>query len=217
MNKVALISLRNDFINDRLERRDSLDIEIYSLVLELGFIPILIPNEPNITNYFNIVFKEENIGLVLFTGGNDLYQFDKEKNTNIYKKRDELEINLIKYCISNSIPILSICRGFQLIANYLGANIEKIENHININHEVNFINSKEKIIVNSFHNYCLKNKNLPIQIHPLATYKLDNTIEAFKTKSPFKSLNIMWHPERENGAKFKTLDLIKDSLFDNIN
>ena len=37
MKKFALISLRNDLILDRDERRDSIDIEIYNLVLDLGY------------------------------------------------------------------------------------------------------------------------------------------------------------------------------------
>ena len=47
----------------------------------------------------------------------------------------------------------------------------------------------------------------------LAIQKLDNTLEAFTTTKPFKSINLMWHPERKNGAKIKSLDLIKNFLF----
>ena len=124
MKKFALISLRNDLIIDRNERRDSIDIEIYNLVLELGYIPILLPNEPIIIDYFEIIFKEKNIGLVLFSGGNDILKFKDNKNSNSYFKRDSTELKLINYCIAKTIPILSICRGFQLIASYLGGNIE---------------------------------------------------------------------------------------------
>ena len=215
MQKFALITLRNDHIVGRGENRDSLDIEVYSLVLDLGLIPILVPNLPSLTIYFDRLLKKENIGLVLFSGGNDLLKFKKEIGTNVYKKRDELELNMIKYCTINSIPIFSICRGFQFIANYFGANIERLEGHINVNHEIYIENSKEKILVNSFHSFGLKYKNLPIQIKPLAIHKSDNSIEAFTTKEPFNSLNIMWHPERNNGAKLKTCNLIKEFLFTN--
>ena len=211
--KLALITLRNDYIGKRNERRDSLDIELYNLVSELGLVPVLIPNIPNFTTYFDLLLKKENIGLVLFSGGNDLLKFEKEIGTNTYKKRDELELNMIEYCTKNSIPILSICRGLQFIANYLGVNIEKIEGHINSKHEIYIENSYDNFIVNSFHSYGIKNNNLPIQINPLAINKLDNTVEAFTTIKPFKSFNLMWHPERKNGAKMKSLDLIKKFLF----
>ena len=213
MQKFALITLRNDYIDGRQERRDSLDIELYDLVLELGFIPILIPNVPNLTIYFDRLFKKENIGLVLLSGGNDLLKFKKDIGTNTYKKRDELELNIIKYSIENSIPILSICRGFQFIANYFGANIEKIDGHVQAKHIINIENSNDNFLVNSFHSYGLKYNNLPKQIKPLAINKLDNTVEAFTTKKPFKSLNLMWHPERKHGAKIKTLVIIKKFLF----
>ena len=149
MKKFALISLRNDLIIDRNERRDSIDTEIYNLVLELGYVPILLPNEPKIIEYFELIFKENNIGLVLLTGGNDIYKFKDNNNSNSYLKRDQTELNLIDYCIMKSIPILSICRGFQLITSYLGGNIEKIEGHINIKHKVSLINLKEDEVLNS--------------------------------------------------------------------
>ena len=212
MKKFALISLRNDLIVNRKERRDSIDIEIYNLVFELGYIPILLPNEPTITDFFELIFKENNIALILLTGGNDIDKFKNKNGSNLYFKRDKLELNLIDYCISKSIPILSICRGFQLIANYLGGNIEKIEGHVDIVHEISLINLKEKINVNSFHSYGLKNNKLPSMIKPFALYKKDNTIEGFTTIEPFKSFNIMWHPERANGSRVKTLKLIKSFI-----
>ena len=52
-----------------------------------------------------------------------------------------------------------------------------------------------------------------MQINPLAINKLDNTVEAFTTINPFKSLNLMWHPERKNGAKIESLNLIRKFLF----
>ena len=213
MQKFALITLRNDYIDGRQERRDSLDIELYDLVLELGFIPILIPNVTNLTIYFDRLFNKDNIGLILLSGGNDLLKFKKDIGTNTYKKRDELELNIIKYSIAKSIPILSICRGFQFIANYFGANIEKIDGHVKATHLINIEKSNENFLVNSFHSYGLKYDNLPKQIKPLAINKLDNTVEAFTTKIPFKSLNLMWHPERKHGAKIKTLVIIKKFLF----
>ena len=56
--------------------------------------------------------------------------------TNIYNARDEVELKLIKFCLKNKIPVIGICRGFQLIASYLGAEIDRIDNHINTVHEI---------------------------------------------------------------------------------
>ena len=212
LKKTALISLRNDYLESRKERRDSVDIEIYNLVLELGYMPILIPNEPLIAKNLNLIFKEENIGLIVFSGGNDLYNLKTDVSNSKYKKRDQLEEILIKYSISNSIPILGICRGFQMIANYLGANIEQIDGHINTTHNLIIKDFSKKIIVNSFHNYGLKNVNLPKLIEPIAIYENDNTIECFITKNYLKSINIMWHPERINGAREESIKIINNYL-----
>ena len=45
-----------------------------------------------------------------------------------------------------------------MITSYLGGNIEKIEGHINIKHEVSLIDLKEDIKVNSFHSFALKKR-----------------------------------------------------------
>ena len=82
MKKFALISLRNDFLSERDESRDSIDTEIYKLVIEIGFIPILLPNEFIILNHFDKIFKEENIGLVLLSGGNDINKFERRIGSN---------------------------------------------------------------------------------------------------------------------------------------
>ena len=43
--KIALISMRSDFIASRKERRDSIDENIYKMIHDLGFTPLLIAND----------------------------------------------------------------------------------------------------------------------------------------------------------------------------
>ena len=213
MPKIALITLRNDYLNDRKERRDSIDVELYSFLKKFNFIPFLIPNDYEFIKNINLFIQTKDIGCILFSGGNDL-----EKNRNIgglntYHKRDEIELYLIKYCLKNKIPLIGICRGFQMIADFLGADIEKVEGHVNTIHEVTLENIKN-INVNSFHSFGLKNKNLPDNIEPLGYCKFDGTLECFRTEIPFRSLNFMWHPERDYGSKEEVYKLIKDFLFE---
>ena len=212
IKKIALISLRNDFLETRNERRDSIDISIYKLILDLGYIPMLIPNELETIKYIIEFNNIENIGLVLLSGGNDLNSLKNQGAKNIYLKRDAVEINLIKICEINSIPIIGICRGFQLISSYLGAKIEKVYGHVNTVHKIILKDSKETYFVNSFHSFGLKNINLPSELEPLGFHEYDDTIELFKTIKPFKSLNIMWHPERRNGERNMTITIIKNFL-----
>ena len=212
MKKLALITLRNDYITQRSESRDSIDTEIYNLLLEIDSIPFLIPNTPAYVDNFDLFFNPAEIKFVLLSGGNDLNSLKDKGATNIYLKRDKIEISLINFCIKNNIPIIGICRGFQLIANYLGGSIDKVEDHINRIHKVEFIQPNKIIDVNSFHSFGLKQYNLPKNIKPIAYHKQDNTVECFKTERPFKSLNFMWHPERKNGAKKESIRLIKNFL-----
>ena len=213
MPKIALITLRNDYLNDIKERRDSIDIELYSFLKKFDFIPFLIPNDYEFIKNINQFIQTKDIGCILFSGGNDLEKNINIGGSNTYHKRDEIELYLIKYCIENKIPLIGICRGFQMIADCLGADIEKVEGHVNTIHEVTLENIKN-INVNSFHSFGLKNKNLPVNIEPLGYCKFDGTLECFRTEIPFRSLNFMWHPERDNGSKEEVYKLIKDFLFE---
>ena len=142
MKKIALITLRNDYLCERKERRDSIDVEIYSFLRGIGLIPFLIPNDSELIKNIDILFDYKNIECVLLSGGNDLEELKNKGGKNIYVKRDKIEINLIEYCSKNKIPIIGICRGFQMIAQYLGANLEKVEGHVNTIHEVNVKNMR---------------------------------------------------------------------------
>ena len=57
MNNLALISLRNDHLNDRNETRDSIDTAIYDLISEINLIPLLVPNSPAYTNDLENIFN----------------------------------------------------------------------------------------------------------------------------------------------------------------
>ena len=69
-------------------------------------------------------------GLIL-SGGNDLYSLIKLKENLI---RDKNEIKLIKFALKNKIPILAVCRGFQLVAKFFKCKIFKIKDHVRTNH-----------------------------------------------------------------------------------
>ena len=70
--KIALISMRSDYLANRNERRDSIDENIYKMIHDLGFTPLLIAND--LFAVSNLISKIEidNIGLVVFSGGNDI-------------------------------------------------------------------------------------------------------------------------------------------------
>ena len=92
----------------------------------------------------------------------------------------------------------------QILNNFFGGKLEKIDNHVGKYHEVmnlsNFPISKK---VNSYHEFKLSRDELPKNFEIIAT-DLDGEIESILDKKN-NLLGIMWHPERND--PFDTNDL----------
>lgn len=168
------------------EYRDSLDQRLIKILIDINLKPILIPNvfysKKKLLN--NILNKIKIKGLIL-TGG---------ENIGKYKNRDQTELNLLNWAVKNSLPILGICRGMQLIAKFNKVKLRRVKNHVKKNHLI--INKSKKFkfdkIVNSYHEYKLIKCPKNFEISALAT---DNSIEGIESEK-YKTLAIMWHPER---------------------
>jgi putative glutamine amidotransferase len=127
------------------------------------------------------------------------------------KVRDKFERELIDIALKNHLPILGICRGFQLVNVHLGGTLfQHIENHrdgegkkdlihkVKVNREsklFSLVNSEEGIVNSSHHQAVDK-----ISDELIATaYSEDGIVEALEwkdevNKSPL--LLVQWHPER---------------------
>ena len=181
------------------ESRDSLDVRLTKLLFDCNLKPILIPNVLNSKKKLlnSLLTKLKLKGLVL-TGGED---FGKNKN------RDETELNLLNWALKNSLPILGICRGMQLIGKYNNVKLERISNHVKKYHAVS---NKSKIYkfdkkVNSYHEYRISKCPKGFQVSAISN---DNTIKAIESKK-FKTLAIMWHPERNRKISKNDISNIK--------
>jgi len=199
MKKILLTQL---IISDKKSLKDATEKNLIDFFLKLNCICYLVPNSyiknPKKLNLWisNINFD----GLVL-SGGNDIGQF---------KERDDLEKYLIQYCLKNSLPILGICRGAQVIAKFFKNEIVRVKNHVG-SHKVNiFKNFLKNKTVNSFHNYGIKKLNN--NFHTIAEHNEDKTIEAFSHINK-KILGIMWHPERFKRRRKDQEKFIKNFLF----
>ena len=121
------------------------------------------------------------------------------------------EIELVKYAYKNDIPLLGICLGMQTIGIAMNGTIKKVYNHMKPNiknvHDVYIkkdskiyeILNKEKITVNSRHNYALIKTSLDI-----TGYSTDNIIEVIEDKTKKFFIGLQWHPESledENSKK----------------
>ena len=162
--------------------------------------------------YQNIVFSKLNKKLfkilkpkaVIISGGGNIYKLEKNK---INKKRDIEEKKIISYCLKKNIPLICVCRGYQLIAaDIYKEKLHKIDHHIRRQHFIK--NGKKKLKVNSYHNYSIL--NLPDQFKTIFTCK-KGTIELAVSNKP-KILLCMFHPERKNSSQKSINRILKEFI-----
>lgn len=94
-------------------------------VIQAGGIPFIIP-----FNTDEEVIKDEIAQLdgIILSGGHDVdpLNYDEEprqKLTTTFPERDTFDFLLIKYAEEKNIPVLGICRGFQILNVYHGGTI----------------------------------------------------------------------------------------------
>ena len=174
------------------------DIDWENYLKSIGFQNVLIQNLKK------ELFYKLNPKAVIITGGGDIYKVKKDY---INRVRDYKEKKIIKFCLINKIPIIAICRGFQLIAAEIyKKKLFKIKNHIKKSHQI--LNKNQKIYVNSFHNYEVR--DLPKNFKKIY-YCKKGGIELAMSQKP-KILLLMFHPERKNKSQNKVNKIIKNFI-----
>ena len=191
MNTI-LVTQRVDLIENRNERRDSLDRRMVQFLLACGYLPIMLPNS---LEYVQELIRGIDYCGVLLTGGNDLMRYGGD-----VPERDSVEVFLLEIAISKKHPIFGVCRGMQLIQDYFGVELEKIDGHVGCRHSLKVEQDSsfsqvlsEMETVNSFHNYGTK-MTVP-QLTIIATSP-DGIVEGIK-HNDLPIFGQMWHPERE--------------------
>lgn len=192
--KIIYVSQRVDIINN--ERRDSYSQEWNLLAEACGFLPVFVPNSVNILD--RLISKIRPEGIIL-TGGNDLMEYNGNA-----PERDTVEKALIKYAENLNIPLLGICRGMQMILNYYGIMLERIEGHVDTNH-----NLSTGKIVNSYHNWGCTECMEPLEV---ISCSRDGCVEEVIHNTHRKIRGIMWHPERYNPLRKDDIEMIRRFL-----
>jgi putative glutamine amidotransferase len=196
-----------------------------------NYIPVLIPDldKNNLQS-----FLEQLDGFV-FQGGTDIApESYNEKPISDGKwkgdkYRDEYELEIMHYAISNNKPVLGICRGFQLMNVYFGGTLYQdiatqktdavkhrdAQQYDQLNHLIEIsagtlfdklFAEEQNPIVNSVHHQGVKTlgKNLDI----FAVCKEDKLIEAFGWKGAEngKVTGVQWHPEFSPNSNKKLIN-----------
>lgn len=201
MNELRIgLSMRETRSQEYYEIRDSISrdwLKYFKKCLPNCKI-IFLPNlGSDITNYI----KDWNLNGFILTGGEDF---------GLSETRDRTEREIFEFAQTKSLPILGICRGFQLIFKFMGGSIDKgdenfIKQHSPTRHKINYKNNIKT--VNSYHCNFLDETTIPEKINITSRCLLDNSIESFEGNN---ILGFMWHPEREsNFSKFDLLEIKK--------
>jgi len=184
-----------------------------------GVMPVLIPDLPR----ERLLPILEQLDGIVFQGGADLCPetynepyLDKARWPGD-RHRDLYELRLADFFFKKGLPILGICRGFQLLNAYfggtlhqdIGTEIQTITEHRNaqtydrVHHGVRLshggwlesIYGKNELEVNSVHHQCIKNIGSDLVVE--ARSGTDGIIEAFTYLGLKKNFvaAIQWHPE----------------------
>lgn len=184
--RAVLVSQRVEVIQSYGERRDCLDQRWCGFLLSCGLLPVPVMNRgQDIKALFDLITPAG----VLLTGGNDLAAYGGDA-----PERDETERSLIALGMEHDIPIMGVCRGMQMIADYFGGKLGNVTGHVARRHMLAGTVTRE---VNSYHNRAVI--ELPEEFEALA-YAEDGVVEAMRHRRRHM-MAIMWHPERDTPYK----------------
>ena len=203
------ITQRVEYITDYEEVRDCLDQRWSDLLetLEMKIIPI--PNSlTNIEEWLDLMQCDA----FILSGGNDLAHLSNAKNISI--ERDNTEMQILKYAESKSLPVLGVCRGFQVMNVFFGGQLNKLSIEVGSIHKVKMSfdgdNKTEERDLKCFHEWGISANGLAKKLIPCA-FDNEDHIEAARHVD-LNWIGIMWHPEREDKFHKSDLEIISRVL-----
>src|SRR3954470_15562111 len=152
-------------------------------------------------------------GLLLSGGGDiapDRYGAADEASEGVDPARDELEMSAARFAIDRDLPVLGVCRGFQLLNVVRGGSlIQHVEHHNPaersglIAHQIRPTDGSllahatggQPQTVNSRHHQAVTQDRLGQGL--VATVEVDGLVEAFEATDRRWLVGVQWHPERK--------------------
>jgi N5-(cytidine 5'-diphosphoramidyl)-L-glutamine hydrolase len=178
------------------ERRDSLDQQWTRLLVDLGLVPVPLPNLIEDVEGYLASFDLDG---VILTGGGDIVEYASDATAT--PERDRMEHALIEYSEAHGLPVLGVCRGLQALVNHYGGKLSPVGGHVAVRHSVRFADgfidgAELPVDVNSYHDFGIDESGLP-DILKAGVWSEDQMVEGVSSTDR-RIIGIMWHPERED-------------------
>ncbi len=159
-------------------------------------------------------YPQEQLDAVIVSGGDDihpgLYESEELPDKEYDHDRDELEQSYIRYALDEGVPLMGICRGYQLINVLHGGNL-----HLDIRkmrrNTSNFgtilarktvvlepgsfiadLTGRERLRVNSLHYQAVDRVGEELNV---AGRDLDQFVQVLEHHEGAPILGVQWHPE----------------------
>lgn len=161
----------------------------------------------------------EDIAGLCLSGGEDVaparYQAEPDGSEPPYLQRDETEFTIFEQALARDLPVLAICRGFQLVnVAFGGSLVQHIAGHTEahgplVPHVVTAVPGSllaaacgaAPYQVNSYHHQAVTDRVLAPGLR--ATAWVDGLVEAFEASEAHAHrwlVGVQWHPERDDVA-----------------
>jgi len=197
------VSMRVTKAVDYFEKRDALSQDWQNFLSEYLPEAISMPL-PNLgEKIIQDVIEPWRINAFILTGGDDL---------GVFPERDVTETMILTYAIAHHLPVLAVCRGFQLLQTYYGGILSECDRHIHMATHHKVIAGKINFEVNSYHTKSILAENLAPHLKVIALAQ-DGGVEAAAIKGK-PVLALMWHPEREDRVNEFESGLIRQLFLD---
>lgn len=225
MNKLIGLCASLNMYNYRQE----CDLQYIDSIINVGLSPVILPYR---LSKEQIKYYLSKLSGIVLCGGNDIdpKYYGEEKHEKLGKltvERDVLEFAVFKEAMSMNMPVLGICRGFQLINVALGGSlIQDIASeygtmviHSIPSDEVEAYKKRHDIVVventpadewfsgqnqnvNTYHHQGVKKLGKGLIVSSKAK---DGIIESFYSNEYKNLIAVQWHPEREGNVAAERL------------
>lgn len=190
------------------ESRDALAQDWCLFFDSIGLLPILVPNTLRSPETY---LEELSIDGIILTGGNTVgLERETSPHGGVRPERERTEESLIKFALNESLPVMGVCRGMQMLNRFFGGNVTRnlsvlveIEDaHVSNDHDIRLISDQWQTIaggdtmrVNSFHDDGILKTDLAEELI-LTAETLDGiSVEGF-VHPTHQVMGIEWHVER---------------------